>query len=277
VLDLYHFALVDLVGSAGAQLTNLSAGANIKPNERLRLTASYNHVDTETLNVQANGYLSAADPNSTNFVNNELTLVRLATDEVRGSVSAGLGRLQRFEVTTAVAYRMRPDFTLYSPTGVEEANISAAKSIEVFGGIVDRHSIKDARIGASYVQTFGTGAVPYGRSKFTAVRGSVGHDIKDGQGEWEAEVSYSTSQDTQGSTCLTAPDLLKCYGFTNGTVLSVGGTVYYRFNRDWLGIVNAYITQTQLHELTAMGATTTPPPDPAILGLSGYLRIAYRF
>ena len=35
------------------QITNLSGGLNYKPNQRLRLTASFNRVDTDTLNIQA--------------------------------------------------------------------------------------------------------------------------------------------------------------------------------------------------------------------------------
>ena len=32
---------------------------------------------------------------------------RLATDEARGSVSAGLGQFQRFQISTALSYRQR--------------------------------------------------------------------------------------------------------------------------------------------------------------------------
>jgi hypothetical protein len=272
VLDLYHFALIDLVGSAGFQLTNLSAGANLKPNPRLRMTLSLNHVDTETLNVQANGNLQAGDPNNPvvqNTVQNELTLLRLSSDQVRGSISAGLGDLQRFEITVASAYRLRPEFRMTSATGLEEADIPEARSVEVYGGITDRHSIKDARIGIDGVQTFAVGTVPYQRSKFFSTRVYVSHEIKDGQGEWEGEVSYSSSVDAQGSMCA-ANTIATCFGFTNGTVIALGGTLYYRFNRDWFGIGMLNITQTAIKE----GGMTA---DPNILGLAGYARLAYRF
>jgi hypothetical protein len=273
-VDLYHFAIIDLVGSAGFQLTNLSAGANFKPSPRLRLTASVNHVDTETLNVQANGFLQGTDPNNLvvqNTVQNELTLLRLSTDQARGSVSAGLGQLQRFELTTAISYRLRPEFQLRSATGVEEADVPAARSVEVYGAFTDRHSIKDARIGVDGVQTFSVGAVPYQRTTFFATRVFVSHEIKNGQGEWEAEVAYSTSADSskQGGMCATT-SLSTCFGFTNGTVITLGGTTYYRFNRDWLGIAMLYITSTDLKE-GGMAA------DPSVLGLAGYVRVAYRF
>src|SRR6185369_16439870 len=63
-VDIYHFALIDLLGNndalgAGhAGLTNLSGGINYKPTPRLRLTGSFNRVDTETLNIQAGAFLS---------------------------------------------------------------------------------------------------------------------------------------------------------------------------------------------------------------------------
>jgi hypothetical protein len=272
-LDVYHFALVDLIAQDGAQITNLSAGINYKPVQQLRVTASYNHVDTETLNVQANGFLQQPDPGLTNAVQNEVYISRISTDQLRGGVSAGLGDLQRFEITTAVSYRMRPDFQLHDAAGMLVATLPAAKSVEVYGGITDRRSLFDARIGVDGVQTFSAGNVPYQRSKFFAGRVFVGHDIKDGKGEWEAEVAYSTSVDTAGAGCMTSgvvTDLSTCFGYTNGNVISVGGNVFYRLNRDWLGIVNAYITDTSLKEAGMQS-------DPAVVGLSGYLRIAYRF
>src|SRR5262249_15531824 len=50
-VDLYHTAILDAFGKAAPALTNLSAGANYKPAQRLRITGSFNRVDTETLNV----------------------------------------------------------------------------------------------------------------------------------------------------------------------------------------------------------------------------------
>src|SRR5207302_6899414 len=136
--------------------------------------------DTETLNIQANGLLQTPDPTTTNIVQNAVAVLRLSTNEARGSVSAGLGELQRFEVTVAAAYRLRPEFQLRSPTGVEEADIPAAKGVEIYGGITDRRSFKDARIGVDGAQTFGTGNVPFQRTKFFTMRVFAAHDINSG-------------------------------------------------------------------------------------------------
>ena len=77
-LDIYHFALIDLVSSYGAQLTNLTGGINYKPTQRLRMTASYNRVDTETLNIQAGAYL---DTTGTNQTGQQRDVRRAARDE----------------------------------------------------------------------------------------------------------------------------------------------------------------------------------------------------
>ena len=57
-------------------------------------------------------------------------------------------------------------------------------------------------------------------------------------------------------------------------MISIGGTLYYRINRDWFLIGQLYLSQTSL---TVAQGTGTPADDPAIDDLSGYFRIAYRF
>ena len=275
-LDLYHFAVVDLIGNndalgaGSAGLTNLSVGANFKPSPRLRATASLNRVDTETLNLQAQAFLSQpATANTT--IDNEVFIKRLATTEVRGDVSAGLGELQRFEITAALAYRTRPGFDLTSPDMTTKTAIPAAQSAEVYGSFIDRRSFAGMRLGTDIVRTFALSTVGYSRSEVFALRLFAQRELASGKGEWEAEASYATTKDTAtGGACTAAMDLLNCFGATSGSILSAGGTFYYRFNRDWLGIASAYLSQ---QTLTPAGK----PADPSILGLTGFARFAYRF
>ncbi len=287
-IDLYHFALVDLIGNndalgAGkAGLTNLSAGINYKPNPRLRLTGSFNRVDTETLNVQANAFLS--QPQGTGVINDETFIARLSTTEVRGSVSAGLGELQRFEITTAAAYRDRPGFTITDSAGTTTAKLPAASSVEIFGSITDRQ-FKGGRLGIDGLRTFGVANIAFERTQVTALRVFGAHEFKDGRGEWEAELAYSTNQDVGNamnmSSCTNGPtQFATCFGSTQGSVLSLGGNVYYRFNRDWFGLASAYISSTSVALVTpslTMGAPPTMTNDPSITGLTGFARISYRF
>ncbi|NVB78369.1 MAG: hypothetical protein HOV81_08255 [Kofleriaceae bacterium] len=286
-LDLYHFAILDLLGSAAAdspghvQLTNLSAGANLKPNARLRLTASFNRVDTETLNVQAGAFLGTVDyvpgtpTNGGNtVVQNEAFLVRLATNSARAGVSAGLGKQQRFELSTAVSYRMRPAFTLRpgDPNGAG-INLPAAKSVEVWGSFVDRHSIKDARLALDVSRSFGVGDVAFQRSEALIVRGTAQRELAGGKGEWEAEVAYTQVIDSvlgMGLGCGSATDIKDCYGSSNNTLISAGGQIFYRLRRDWFTIAT-------LHVMRITNTRSDGVVDPAIVGATGFLRIAKRF
>jgi hypothetical protein len=275
-LDFYHFALVDLVGSAGFQLTNLSAGINAKPDPRLRLTASFNRNDTETLNVQAGAFLNQTDQvgGGPAVIQNESYLLRIATNEARAGVSAALGSLQRFWISTAITYRERPAFTLKSPNGVTLVNLDEASSVDVWASIVDHRSIKDMKLGIDGSQTFGVGQVAFQRTKAFNLRVFGSREFKGGRGEWQAEAAYTTLTDTVRSTttmCALLPTSVPdCFGYSNATLLSFGGQIYYRLNADWFGIVSAYATQIK-NKRADLAA------DPNVLSLTGFLRIAYRF
>ncbi|HEU4733671.1 MAG TPA: hypothetical protein VFT22_37510 [Kofleriaceae bacterium] len=275
-LDLYHLAVIDLVGSnaVNAGLTNLSLGANWKPDQRLRGTLSFNRVDTETLNVQAQAFLSNPDPTA-NAVQNEAYLQRIATNEGRASLSAGLGELQRFELTAATTYRYRGEVVLSPPPQTMGApttqTLSAAQSVEVYGAITDRRSIKDLRIGLDGSRIFGVGSSTYQRTSVTTVRASVARELANGHGEWETEAAYSTTKDdSAGATC---GDIPSCSGASKSNILSVGGSLYYRINRDWFVFGSVFVNRNAITHVEMTGSTD----DPAVLGLSGYFRAAYRF
>ena len=278
-LDFYHFAIVDLLGSnaVNAGLTNLSLGVNYKPDQRLRGTLSFNRVDTETLNVQAQAFLADPDPKF-NAVQNEAYLQRIATNEARSSLSAGLGELQRVEVTAALAYRYRGDLTLSAPpqmagTAPVTTTLPAAQSVEVYGAITDRRSFKDLRLGLDASQVFGVGSATYQRTKSTSLRASAARELASGHGEWEAEVAYSsTKDDSAGMTCAGAT-IPSCFGAAQSSILSVGGNLYYRFNRDWFAMGPLFLNRTAVTHVD-MAASTV---DPAVIGLTGFVRIARRF
>jgi len=282
VLDIYHFALIDVISSYGAQLTNLSAGLNYKPTPRLRLTASFNRVDTDTLNIEAGAFFTQNDTTPTSLtapglVLNEMYISRIATNEARSSISAALGPDQRFEITAAVSYKERPDFTLDPSVGMGQTPgpgfaIPQQESVEIFGAITDRHSIKDARIGIDGMQSFSIGKTAFDRSDLFALRGYVARELASGKGEWEAEVSYSSAKDDGAAGTCAAATIIDCFGASNSSILSAGGTLYYRLNRDWMMIGSAYLQRTTIHA-TQPAAIDDPPID----GITGFGRIAYRF
>lgn len=282
-LDFYHFVVLDVLGSnaVNAGLTNLSAGVNYKPDQRLRGTLSFNRVDTETLNVQAQAFLANPDPNA-NVVQNEAYIQRIATNEGRASLSAGLGELQRFQITAAVAYRYRGAVTLTAPPQLDAMGkpvmaatfpLPAAQSVEVYGAITDRRSIKDLRLGVDGSRIFGVGSSTYQRTSSTTLRASAAHDLASGRGEWEAEVAYNTTtDDSAGKTC-SVTDLLTCSGTARSSILSLGGNIYYRFTRDWFAMGSVFLNRTAIVHFDMMSSVEDPPA----IGLTGFLRIAYRF
>ncbi len=261
-------AIVDLFGKAAPALTNLSAGANYKPSQRLRITASFNRVDTETLNVQANAFLRPDDtPGTAGKIQNETFISRLSTNAGKVGVSAALGPAQRFEVSTAVNYRYRPEFTLRSPDGMQTLTLGAAKGVDVFLGVVDRQSVAKLRLGADVSRSFAVGNIAFQRSEVLAARVFAARELKSGRGEWEAEAGYSTTKDVAGGNmCMT---LDQCFGSSNGSIVSLGGSFYYRFNRDWFALANLFVNRQIV--------TTLMGTDPSILSVTGFARVAYRF
>ncbi|MBA2540704.1 MAG: hypothetical protein H0V17_13785 [Deltaproteobacteria bacterium] len=268
-VDFYHYAVLDLVGSNAVNkgLTNLSVGANLKPDQRLRATVAFNRVDTETLNVQAHAFLQDPDRNS-GVIQNEAFLARVAQNSARASLSAGLGQLQRFEITVASALRYRGELVLPAlMVGAPDVTLPAGKSVEVYGGIVDRRSFKKLRIGLDGSRIFKLGGDSYQRTTSNSFRVFTARELKDGRGEWEAEVSYTkTKDDKAGTGCA---DVLTCFGSATSTGISAGGNVYYRFNREWFGMTSLFLTRQSV--ATADGS------DPPVIGLSGFFRIAYRY
>jgi len=124
-----------------------------------------------------------------------------------------------------------------------------------------------------------TATFAFQRSNVLALRAFVGRELDSGHGEWEAEVAYSSTKDVVNSsvdpTMFTAcADVTTCYGATTGSVISIGGTMYYRINRDWFLIGQLYLSH---QSISTVSAANTPIDDPAINDLTGYFRIAYRF
>ncbi|MCW5801944.1 MAG: hypothetical protein KIT31_06110 [Deltaproteobacteria bacterium] len=272
-LDFYHFGVLDLLGS-NTGLTNLSAGLNFKPDQRLRATASVNRVDTDTLNVQAQAFLQNPEVD-VNQVQNEAFLARIAQNQVRGSLSAGLGPLQRFEITIALALRFRDEVKLTAPATAAPLTVTlpAGRSVEVFGSVVDRRSFKGARLGVDGARIFRVGDVAYQRTSVLTLRGFAARELKSGKGEWEAEVQYAQTKDDDAGVTCAAGTIISCFGASSGSVISVGGNLFYRFNRDWFGIGGAYLNYQTITHVEMMTSQT----DPAILGVTGFGRFARRF
>ena len=93
----------------------------------------------------------------------------------------------------------------------------------------------------------------------------------------EAEVAYSTTRDNDanGMGCLLT-NLDNCFGASASALLSVGGTLYYRSTATGSRSASAFVTHETVQTNEGMGLGSIGN-DPPITGLTGFLRVAYRF
>ena len=278
-LDFYHFLILDAVGSNAVNtgLTNLSLGLNWKPDQRLRGTLTFDRVDTETLNVQAQAFLQNPDVNFNFFVQNEAFVQRIATNQGRASLSAGLGQLQRFELTAAMSYRYRGDVSLSTTAAMGMMPtiylLPSAQSLEVYGSVTDRRSVANLRIGLDASKVFGVGDSSFQHTTSTTARLFLSHEIGNGRGEWELEGAYSHNEDDGAGIACDATKLQTCFGKAKSNVLSGGGNLFIRISRNWFTMASLFVNHTAI----ARSDNTLSVVDPAIVGLSGFFRLAYRF
>lgn len=271
-LDFYHFAVLDLQGSGGTGLTNLSVGANYRPSGTLRVNAAFNRVDTETLNVIAQNRLEEPGVANAGVIQNNINVTRIASDSVRLGVTAAF-RQQRFEVSASGQLRQRPEVAITAPDGMTAMTFEASQAAEVLLSVVDRRSYKNFRLGASVLRIFGVGGETYARSQSTLLRVHGSREFSGGKGQYELDVSYLASNDTSTAGCANrAIDPLNCFGATSVGTIGVGGMAHYRLKSNWLGVASVSAARQGFSTNEIDG-----PVSQANLLLSAFLRIAYRF
>jgi hypothetical protein len=271
-LDFYHFVVLDAEGAAGRGLTNLSLGANARPRPNVRLSASVNRVDTETLNVVAQTQLEDPDPLAPTLVQNNIEVMRIASESARVGLSVSF-RDDRFDVFTVAQVRRRPEITIESFDDMMVlATIPKAQAADITLGVIDRRSIKDLRLRASYTSIFGIGDTNANRSESDIVRIGGSRELKDGLAEADVELTYLASEDdNRDAMCI---DLLTCFGTSRSRSISATGLLFYRFKKDWFMVGSASLgTQT----ITTSSTDGTETKQPSILLTTAFARLAYRF
>ncbi len=272
-LDLFHYAVVDVVGANGAALTNLSLGANWKPAPRMRVSALLNQTDTETLNVQAQARLSEPQPLAGVNFNNEVFVARLSTLSARLGLSVSLGKTGRFEVSTSGAVRRRPDLDLKTSDGATTITVGAAQTAEVVLQAVDRRSILGLRLGGMVLRAFGVGGSNFARTSSLIVRLSAGRALASGNGEWSANLGYATSSDDNVGVACNATMLATCWGSAKSRTISLEGAGSYRIGRSWLGIASLELANQGLQVTDAMALVK----QPSVIVVTALVRLSYRF
>lgn len=276
-LDIYHFLVLDGTGADGAALTNGTLGVSYTPAPNLRVHGTLTHIDTETLDVQAQTRLENPQgaPNG-NVVLNNVEVARLSQDEARLEVSGSFVR-RRFEVSAIGSMRRRPDVTLVTVDEMtEDVVLPSAQAADLTLRLLDRQSLYDSRIGFTYSRAFGLGDQNVNRSDFQVFNLNLQRDFQDGKSSLEGSATLILSDDdnpTDGCAAGTL-DPLSCYGTSEATTFNVGLMGTYRIKRDWLGILS---TQVGTQSISVLDAMQERLDLPRILTFSAFLRVAYRF
>jgi hypothetical protein len=294
-LDLFHHAVVDAMGAAGAGLTNLHVGANARPSEFLRVSAAVTRVDTETLNVIAQRRLrDRVDEGATDsgLIQNYLQVARIAQESARLGVSAALAE-RRYEISTIGTLRRRPEVQLEErPGACDPAEdglvcvlVPGAQAMDVTLQAVDRRAPLDMRLEASVTEVFGLGGenLNRGRSRIARVKGS--RPFSDGQGTFELAATYLNSADEfRGDACISSGavlrDLDRCYGTSNLHAGTLGALAFYRINGSWMALGGL---ELGLQRLTTVRQSDddrdvlVDAPQPPIMLTTAFGRVSYRF
>ncbi|MBE7452542.1 MAG: hypothetical protein HS111_27775 [Kofleriaceae bacterium] len=273
-LDLYHYVVVDVAGAAGFALTNLTLGVQWKPAFRLRTNLSVNRVDTEVLEQQIANQLENVGPTIDGGVINNAEVQRIAADSVRGTVSAALGKTNRFEITTGLSARRRPEVRLEA--GMTDKLLPATQAIELLVQAVDRRFYGGLRLDLSFIRGVGLGQASYARSTSQIVRlAATRPGLKGGKAELQGDLAVVQSADDNAGAVCQPGDVATCYGSANTAAVQGNVTGYYRFKQDWFGVVQGGVG---LQKLTITDpATMGGVPQSSIVTSSLFLRVGYRF
>ena len=284
-LDLYHYLVFDALGSAQGALTNLTLGVNARPSPRLRANLSVSRVDTETLTALAETKLEDPAPNG-NVIQNNVEVLRIAQDAVRAGVSGSFDR-RRFELSTSLALRQRPETTLTAPVAMDPVTLvlPASRDIDAMVSFVDRRSFGGFRLGGSVSRSFGLGDDRFQRATTLSVRGTARKTIAQGKGEVDGYLSFIQSDSAANFTpampgmlascnTLAATDLNQfeaCFAGTSTIAVTAGVTAFYRLGNRLMAIGSGSV------------GTLAVSTDSAITGEQGaitpvtlFLRLAYR-
>lgn len=272
-LDVYHYAVFDVQSAAGPALTNLSLGTNYRPKPGITLSGAFNRVDTEALNSIVQTQILEAPPNDDSLPYNYQNVMRVASDSARLGASFAFAR-QRFEVSTQAFYRQREETALVIPTLVAGAQVlPAARSAEVRISVLDRRSVGGMRLGASFssIIPLSNNSPNRSQAQIASVTGS--RLFLDDRLEYDVNFTFISSSDIKELGVCNAP--INCYG--NSDVLSVqtNNLLYYRFAKNWFGILNVGVGVQQLtNQPPGQALRIAQPPN---LLLNGMLRLSYRF
>ena len=270
-LDVWHYLIVDLYGSAGTTPTNASGGLQYKPSPRLRMQVWLNHLNTEALNVQVRDQLENEAILNGVVVNN-VKVQRVGTTSARAQVSALIGKGRRFELTAALQGRQRPEVVLEA--GTTDVTLPAARSLDLVVAAVDRGFFGGLRVEASLFRGIGLGDASYARSTAQIVRLGASREWKGGRANLMGDLSWVTTADDNATMACLPGDVTSCYGSANSTALQANAIGYYRLKADWF-VTGSLGVGTQKLIVTNVGGGGTSQATTILA--QAFARIGYRF
>lgn len=281
-LDIYHYAVLDVLGSAAPGITNLTLGINYRPSPRLRTYLQINRVDTETLTAVTQDKLENPQPTDmVDGIQNNIEVLRIAADQARVGLSGSFS-MRRYEASTSVAVRRRPEVTLTSPDGGATLLLPAAQDVDVTLRFVDRRSFGGFRLAGQVSKSFGFGEARFRRAETLAVRGSASKDVAEGKGEIEGWVSGVQSTVVAGGdmgTCLALgadqANFDSCFGDGGAKTLTVGALGFYRLSSSVMAVAS---TSVGYQKIDPSSDSVNPNfSQGSIIPFTAFLRLAYRF
>lgn len=272
MLDIYHFALLDVAGASGVNLTNGSLGINAQPASDLQLSLALHHVSTDILQIAARNVLTDPDPTAIGIVQNNIAVIRVSQDLVRTGASLALAR-SRFELSTTAGVRRRPALDVALADGGTVA-FPEARSADLTMAITDRRSLAKLRVTASATLTYPLGDNLPNRARGTVARLSAGRVFFDNRGEVEADVMVERFRDLSGGgMCSTSLDPFTCYGASSTTAAQAGALASWRVAREWLLLADAHVGVRSVSSTSITGTVDYP----AAYSLTAFLRAQWRY
>jgi len=272
-LDIYHFAVLDVAGAGGVNLTNGSVGIDARPRADVQLTASVHHVSTDVLQIAARSLLSDPDPGAIGVVQNNLAVLRISQDVARAAASVALAD-QRFELSASGGVHRRPQVNVALADGSGAVAFPEARSADATFAILDRRSPGGLRVQLSGSLTFPVGSGGSNRARGTLGRLSVSRTFSQQRGQLEADVMAERFRDVDSSTgmCMTSLDAFACYGTSTTIAAQAGALASWRIGREWLVVADAHGGYRDVRSTSIAG----PFAWPKIYSVTSFIRLQWR-
>jgi hypothetical protein len=261
-LDFYHDLVVDLLSSAGLQLTRADATLHLMLG-RLRIDAGYAHLSSLAVELYLHRLLMRYDRANylAGTIENNLIIQRTSRDEARLRADV---RFWKLDLWGEGRFRRRALLT-GAPDDPNFANVSGELAGDVTAGVRDDGDLAGLRIAAWFGYLYDY------RAATELVDFSIGRDFWDERIGLDLEFLWEGNHDFGGdptSMCpAPAPTTIQagCYGHRNGMIYEGGVTFFVRPAGRWF-----ILADYRLVDDTADG-------QPAILTHVGFLRVEARF